>query len=233
MRRTSLSNDNISFNKVEFSNWFLNLYGFTDFNVFWERGMTMSKYRSFWLHTVSNSVSRKKVSRKQSLSFLKSLGFLKFLFFDLKYWSVLRKYPYGIDIFNNCSAAPISVSNMFAKRLSMYDLFSKLKYDYIFYNYITSKKKKSKKFKILRPNFPICRGSDLFLIGGGGNLADIPNESIIDSMFYSKDYMSFYTNLVGVDSSGFNFLFLFDLFIIQILELYKIIIILFFFKIFK
>lgn len=192
----------------------------------------MSKTRGFWLHETVKKLITKKIPSKVYLDVLQSIGFLKFFFKNIKYWSVLRKYVYGLNIFHLCSAGPFHVANMSSKRLSFYDLMVKLGGNYLFYNYIFSKKNNYTRYKIIRPSFSVNRSSDLFLVNTSG-LENLSNDLIIDSLFVDKNYSQLAENIVGEDKFHLNFFFIFSISILQILEIYKLVGILFFFKIFK
>lgn len=228
MRRTSLLNDKLILRHISFSNWFWDLYQFTDTSQFWDRGITMSKQRSFWLHSTSESVSEKKISRKFFFSFLQLNGFFRFLLRTVRYNSLMRKYTYNVDVLRLCSAAPLHMNNSFLKKQVFFDFLEKIDCKYFFYSYIFFKKNNHKQYRLVRPNLPVFKGSDLFLTGSF-DFSNILPENVVESVFFEKNFFNF-IDFFKNENTFINFFFIFDIFIIQTVEIYKSIILLFLLK---
>jgi len=211
---------------LSFSDWFWNLYEFTDTSQFWDRGITMSKQRSFWLHNTVESVAAQKISRKHYLSLLQADGLLIFLIRNVRYNILLRKYAYSSELLRLCSAGPMHVTNTALRRFVLLDFFDKIGAKYFSYNYIFFKKDNFKKYSKIKPNFPVYKGSDLFL-SGSLDLSGVSAENILESLFVYKDYTKLDTFLGDSINNKINLFFLFDLYVIQLVEVYKIITILF------
>jgi hypothetical protein len=190
----------------------------------------MSKQRSFWLHRTVESVANQKIARKPYLSFLQSNGLLQFLLKHTKYVSVMRKYAYTTEILRLCSAGPMHVTNTSLRRFALLDFFEKINVKYFSYSYIFSTKINHRKYKNTRPIFPVYKGSDLFLTGLL-DLSNISDENVIESMFVNKDYISFSKDIFINFDGKINFFFIFDIYILQLVEFYKIVTSIFLYKV--
>lgn len=223
-------NDKFNSRILFFSNWFWNLYEFTDNSHFWDRGIVMSKKRGFWLHQTTDTVALKKAPRKHLLGFLQSYGYLIFLLKNIKYHSLLRKCAYTITSLRLCSAIPIHVTNTSSKKLVFFDFLEKTNLNYFLYNYIFFKKNNFKRYKSVRPTFHVFKGSDLVLTGSF-DFSNISDENVIESSFVNESSGSVQLINTSVLNDDFiNLHFLFDLFVLNVLEMYKIISICFFYK---
>lgn len=215
-------NDKSFSSSLIFANWFWNLYNFTDQINFWERGITMVKIRNAWIHRTTIRLSFTKFSRKELFQFYISGGYMISFFKHRLYNQSMRRYLYNDGLLHICAAGPLHCTNGSLKKLDFFQFLEKFNLKYLSYNLAFFKKWNFSKYKKLKPYLSVHKGSDLFL-NNSFHFSEDKVDDIITAVFSYKDYSNILENFYLKD---FNFYFLFDLSVLQKIEIYSIVVML-------